>query len=55
MMFVGFVGFVGGGMKISRFEDIEAWKEARQLVQQVYGAIKGNNEFQRDFRPPVSG
>jgi four helix bundle protein len=37
-------------MKITRFEDIQAWQEARKLVGKVYGAIKGNKEFQRDLR-----
>jgi four helix bundle protein len=37
-------------MKFSRFEDIEAWKEARMLVKLVYEAIKNNPEFQKDFR-----
>ena len=32
-------------MKITRFEDIEAWQEARRLVSQVYDAIKRNKEF----------
>ena len=36
--------------KIKRFEDIDAWKEARVLVQLVYKAIKSNGEFRRDFR-----
>jgi four helix bundle protein len=37
-------------MKISRFEDIEAWQEARKLVSQVYEAIKGSTSFQSDYR-----
>jgi len=37
-------------MKITRFEDIEAWQEARKLVNMVYRAINGNQNFQRDFR-----
>jgi four helix bundle protein len=36
-------------MKISRFEDLECWKEARILVQQVYNVTR-NKEFNRDFR-----
>jgi four helix bundle protein len=32
---------------IERFEDIEAWKEARKLTQQVYAATKGRT-FQND-------
>jgi len=37
-------------MKIIRFEDIEAWQEARKLVNLVYDAINVNESFQRDFR-----
>ena len=37
-------------MKITRFEDIEAWQEARRLVNLVYEAINGNQNFQKDFR-----
>ena len=37
-------------MKIERFEDIQAWQEARSLVGFVYEAIKGNEDFRRDFR-----
>jgi four helix bundle protein len=37
-------------MKITRFEDIEAWQEARKLVQLVYNAINANDRFQKDFR-----
>lgn len=37
-------------MKITRFEDIEAWQEARKLVNLVYEAINGNQNFQKDFR-----
>jgi len=37
-------------MKINRFEDIEAWKEARILVNMVYDAIKQNKNFRKDFR-----
>ena len=37
-------------MTIKRFEDIDAWKEARKLVQLIYDAIKKNQTFQRDFR-----
>ena len=37
-------------MKITRFEDIEAWQEARRLVRLVYDAINGNEEFRKDFR-----
>lgn len=37
-------------MKINRFEDIEAWQEARKLVKLVYEAINTNKEFKRDYR-----
>ena len=37
-------------MKINKFEDIDAWKEARKLVGMVYNAIKSNEEFKRDYR-----
>lgn len=36
-------------MKITRFEDIDAWQEARKLVNMVYVVIKGSPEFRRDF------
>ena len=37
-------------MRINRFEEIQAWQEARILVQMVYDAVKTNNDFQMDFR-----
>ncbi|OQX91807.1 MAG: four helix bundle protein [candidate division Zixibacteria bacterium 4484_95] len=37
-------------MKITRFEDIEAWQEARKLVNLIYHAINGSEKFQSDFR-----
>jgi len=37
-------------MKIERFEDIEAWQEARKLVRLVYESVNKNLEFKRDFR-----
>jgi len=37
-------------MKITKFEDIQAWQEARKLVSKVYEAIKKSKEFQRDLR-----
>ena len=37
-------------MTIKRFEDIEAWQEARKLVGMVYEAIKSNENFKRDYR-----
>ena len=35
-------------MKIERFEDIEAWKEARKLVNLIYD-ISDEGQFPRDF------
>ncbi|PIW70482.1 MAG: hypothetical protein COW08_01610 [Ignavibacteriales bacterium CG12_big_fil_rev_8_21_14_0_65_30_8] len=35
-------------MKITRFEDIEAWKEARQLTLNIYKLTKAQN-FSKDF------
>jgi len=37
-------------MKITRFEDIEAWQEARKLVKMVHQVIIKNQKFERDFR-----
>ena len=37
-------------MKITRFEDIEAWQEARKLVNLVYEAINRSKAFSKDFR-----
>jgi four helix bundle protein len=37
-------------MIIRCFEDIEAWQEARRLVNLVYEAINGNQNFQKDYR-----
>ena len=37
-------------MKITRFEDIQCWQEARVLVNMVYGAIRNSPNFQKDFR-----
>ena len=37
-------------MKITRFEDIEAWREARKLVKLVYDAINKSEKFTKDFR-----
>jgi len=37
-------------MKITRFEDIKSWQEARKLVKLVYAAINANGSFQKDFR-----
>jgi four helix bundle protein len=37
-------------MKITRFEDLECWKEARKLVKMVYDAIKANPKLSSDLR-----
>jgi len=37
-------------MKIQRFEDLDCWKEPRQLVNMVYESVKGSTGFQKDFR-----
>jgi four helix bundle protein len=37
-------------MKITRFEDLECWKEARKLVNMVYDAIHNSKPFQNDYR-----
>ncbi|MCB2167378.1 MAG: four helix bundle protein [Deltaproteobacteria bacterium] len=37
-------------MKIKRFEEIQAWQEARVLVQMVYEAVKSNGAFCKDYR-----
>ena len=37
-------------MKITRFEEIEAWQQARNLVNAVYEAIRENGLFQKDYR-----
>ena len=35
-------------MTIHRFEDLEAWKRARELAQVVYQSTK-DREFSRDY------
>jgi len=35
-------------MRIQRFEDLEAWKIARELTKSVYGLTR-NERFSRDF------
>jgi len=35
-------------MKITKFEDIEAWKEARLLVQSIH-KLKENEDYRKDF------
>jgi len=37
-------------MKLTRFEDLECWQEARKLVRRVYDAVAKNGAFQRDLR-----
>jgi hypothetical protein len=37
-------------MKITRFGDILAWQEARELVRLVYESVNGSDRFQRDYR-----
>lgn len=37
-------------IKITRFEEIQAWQEARALVQMVYEAFKSNALFCKDYR-----
>ena len=36
-------------MKISRFEDLDCWQEARILVRKIYDATKDGN-FKKDMR-----
>ncbi len=35
-------------MKIERFEDIDAWKDARKLVDMIYD-ISDKGDFSKDF------
>ena len=37
-------------MKLTRFEDLDCWKEARKLTRLVYEAIGRNPVWQRDVR-----
>ena len=37
-------------MKLSRFEDLDCWKEGRQLTQQIYEAIGQNPTWRKDHR-----
>ncbi|MEW6376199.1 MAG: four helix bundle protein [Thermodesulfobacteriota bacterium] len=37
-------------MKITCFEDIEAWQQARKLVRMLYEVVNKNNKFRKDFR-----
>ncbi|HBA59658.1 MAG TPA: four helix bundle protein, partial [Elusimicrobia bacterium] len=36
-------------MKIERFEDIQIWQKARQLVKNIYQATTENQGFKGDF------
>ena len=36
-------------MKITRFEDLECWQEARLLTKMVYDTIKQNRNFQKGY------
>lgn len=35
---------------ITRFEDLDIWKEARKLSKDIYQITLDNNEFKNDFR-----
>jgi len=37
-------------VKIERFKDIEAWQEARILVNVIYDAMESNKGFTADYR-----
>ena len=37
-------------MKITRFEDIEAWREARELVKLIYSVVNDSLTLQKDYR-----
>ena len=41
-------------MKIERFEDIEAWKRARELVKSIYQVTR-EGDFARPVKYPQSG
>ena len=36
-------------MKIERFEDLEAWQEARKLVNMVYRIANNSPKFKKDY------
>jgi four helix bundle protein len=38
-------------MKIEKFEDIEAWKEARELVKEIYSYFSANKDY--SFRDQI--
>jgi four helix bundle protein len=37
-------------MKLTRFEELECWQEARKFTNMVYKAIRGSKAFQTDYR-----
>ncbi len=37
-------------MKIEKFEDIQAWQEARILTNLIYATVRDNNKFDADLR-----
>jgi len=37
-------------LKLSKFEDLDCWKEGRQLTRQIYKAIGQNLAWQKDHR-----
>jgi hypothetical protein len=37
-------------VKITRFEDLDCWREARKLVKMVYDAIRSNEKLEADLR-----
>jgi len=37
-------------MKITHFEDLDCWQEARKLVRMVYDAVEKNGSVKRDLR-----
>ena len=37
-------------MKLTRFEDLECWQEARKLTNMVYETIRISKPFQADYR-----
>ena len=37
-------------MKLTRFEDLECWQEARKFTKMVYETIRTSKPFQADYR-----
>jgi four helix bundle protein len=37
-------------MKITRFEDTQAWQESRTLVKMIYNLVHKNQRFRNDLR-----